>query len=308
MGIYQVGEVIRRTRESMGITQEKLSDGICSVENLSRIETGKVRPNRNTFEKLMERLGRSGEKYLPFVRGEDMETHILRDKVGALIGNCKYEEMEPFLDKLEEKLDMTDPINKQYILRVRALADYYSGKTTEKEKRVQLEYALRCTLPDYQDGILPRQILTRIEVFTYCNIAVSYAEEGNLEKAIVMLRQIEKYFQREKIDSTERAISEVLAISNLAKCLGRQENYIEARSKHRQVKKICINNKRTSDLARELYDIAYDNEKLGEPIEICKTELLQAYYVARLCKNTIQMEHIRKYVWKIYKYDFLKEI
>ena len=308
MGIYQVGEVIRRTRESMGITQEKLSDGICSVENLSRIETGKVRPNRNTFEKLMERLGRSGEKYLPFVRGEDMETHILRDKVGALIGNCKYEEMEPFLDKLEEKLDMTDPINKQYILRVRALADYYSGKTTEKEKRAQLEYALRCTLPDYQDSILPRQILTRIEVFTYCNIAVSYAEEGNLEKAIVMLRQIEKYFQREKIDSTERAISEVLAISNLAKCLGRQENYIEARSKHRQVKKICINNKRTSDLARELYDIAYDNEKLGEPIEICKTELLQAYYVARLCKNTIQMEHIRKYVWKIYKYDFLKEI
>lgn len=308
MGIYQVGEVIRRTRESMGITQEKLSDGICSVENLSRIETGKVRPNRNTFEKLMERLGKSGEKYLPFVHGEDMETHILRDKIGALIGNCKYEEMEPYLDELEGKLDMTDPINRQYILRVRALADYYSGKTTEQEKRKQLEYALRCTLPDYQDGILPSKIFTRIETFTYCNIAVSYAEEGNLEKAIIMLRQMERYFQKEKIDSTERAISEVLALSNLAKCLGRQENYIEARNKHRQVKKICINNKRTSDLARELYDIAYDDEKLGESIEMCKTELLQAYYVARLCKNTTQMKHIRKYVWKIYKYDFLKEI
>lgn len=308
MGIYQVGEVIRRTRESMGITQEKLSDGICSVENLSRIETGKVRPNRNTFEKLMERLGRSGEKYLPFVRGEDMETHILRDKVGALIGNCKYEEMEPFLDKLEEKLDMTDPINKQYILRVRALADYYLGKTTEKEKRVQLEYALRCTLPDYQDGILPRQILTRIEVFTYCNIAVSYAEEGNLEKAIVMLRQIEKYFQIEKIDSTERAISEALALSNLAQCLGRQGRYIEARSVHEKVKKICIDNKRTSDLTREMYNIAYDDEMLDELEEMCKTELLQAYYVARLCKNTTQIEHIRKHVKEIYKDDFLKEV
>lgn len=308
MGIYQVGEVIRRTRESMGITQEKLSDGICSVENLSRIETGKVRPNRNTFEKLMERLGRSGEKYLPFVRGEDIETHILRDKVGALIGNCKYEEMEPFLDKLEEKLDMTDPINKQYILRVRALTDYRVGKITGEEKKEQLEYALRCTIPEYQDGILPSKIFTRIEIFIYCNIAVFYAEEGDLEKAIAMLRQIEKYFQREKIDSTERAISEVLALSNLAKCLGRQENYIEARNKHRKVKKICINNKRTSDLARELYDIAYDNEKLGEPLEISKKELLQAYYVARLCKNTTQMNHIRKYVKEVYKNDFLEEV
>lgn len=234
MGIYQVGEVIRRTRESMGITQEKLSDGICSVENLSRIETGKVRPNRNTFEKLMERLGKSGEKYLPFVHGEDMETHILRGKISNLIGNCRYEEVEDLLDTLEEKLDMNDSVNKQYILRVKTLANYRLKKITGKEARENLERALRYTLPEYKDGILPNRILTRIEIFTYCNIAVSYAEEENLEKAILMLRQIEKYFQKEKIDSQERAISEVMALSNLAKCLGRQGNYIEARSKHRK--------------------------------------------------------------------------
>ena len=308
MGIYQVGEVIRRTRESMGITQEKLSDGICSVENLSRIETGKVRPNRNTFEKLMERLGRSGEKYLPFVRGEDMETHILRGKISNLIGNCRYEEVEIILDKLEEKLDMNDSVNKQYIWRVRALVDYRLKKITGKEARERLEIALRYTLPDYEDGILPNRILTRIEIFTYCNIAVSYAEEGNLEKAILMLRQIERYFQKEKIDSQERAISEVMALANLAQCLGRQGDYIEARSVHEKVKKTCINNKRSSDLIRELYNIAYDNEKLGKPIETCKIELLQAYYVARLCKNITQVNHIRKHVKKIYKDDFLEDI
>ncbi len=308
MGIYQVGEVIRRTRESMGITQEKLSDGICSVENLSRIETGKVRPNRNTFEKLMERLGRSGEKYLPFVRGEDMETHILRGKISNLIGNCRYEEVEILLDKLEEKLDMNDSVNKQYIWRVRALVDYRLGKITSEQKKVQLENALRCTIPEYQNEILPNQIFTRIEIFIYCNIAVLYAEKGELDKAIVMLRQVEHYFEKEKIDSKERSISEVLALSNLAQCLGRKGDYIEARSKHRKVKEICMDNKRTSDLARELYDIAYDNEKLGEPLEMCKIELLQAYYVARLGKNVMQMNHIRKHVKEMYNIDFLKEI
>ena len=34
MGIYAVGEVIRRNRENIGMTQEELCDGICSVETL----------------------------------------------------------------------------------------------------------------------------------------------------------------------------------------------------------------------------------------------------------------------------------
>lgn len=69
-----------------------------------------------------------------------------------------------------------------------------------------------------------------------------------------------------------------------------------------------MNNKRASDLARELYDIAYDNEKLGESLEMCKTELLQAYYVAKLCKNTVQMKHIQQHVMDMYQIDFIKDI
>jgi transcriptional regulator with XRE-family HTH domain len=38
MANYRVGDVIRLTRKAAGITQEQLSDGICSVETLFRIE------------------------------------------------------------------------------------------------------------------------------------------------------------------------------------------------------------------------------------------------------------------------------
>lgn len=40
MANYRAGDVIRMTRNAVGITQEDLSDGICSVETLSRIENG----------------------------------------------------------------------------------------------------------------------------------------------------------------------------------------------------------------------------------------------------------------------------
>lgn len=73
MGVYLVGQVIKRTRESLGMTQEELSDGICSVETLSRIENGKRAPNRANFEALMERMGKCGKKYIPNVHHRNME-------------------------------------------------------------------------------------------------------------------------------------------------------------------------------------------------------------------------------------------
>ena len=79
MGIYAVGEVIRRTRESLGMTQEELCEGICDVVTLSRIENGRNTPSRANFELLMERMGRSGKKYLPFIRSGDIRDHLLRE-------------------------------------------------------------------------------------------------------------------------------------------------------------------------------------------------------------------------------------
>ena len=42
MANYKAGDVIRLTRNAVGMTQEELSDGICSVETLSRIENNNL--------------------------------------------------------------------------------------------------------------------------------------------------------------------------------------------------------------------------------------------------------------------------
>ena len=46
MGRYRLGEIISMTRRSLSITQEQLCEDICSVETLSRIETGRQNPAR----------------------------------------------------------------------------------------------------------------------------------------------------------------------------------------------------------------------------------------------------------------------
>ena len=58
MARYRLGDIVRMTRKSLSITQEQLSEDICSVETLSRIETGRQNPGKDVYELLMERMGR----------------------------------------------------------------------------------------------------------------------------------------------------------------------------------------------------------------------------------------------------------
>lgn len=57
MQYYSCGQIIKRMRQSRGLTQEELAFGICSVSSLSKIENGRQTPHYRTFEALLERLG-----------------------------------------------------------------------------------------------------------------------------------------------------------------------------------------------------------------------------------------------------------
>ena len=59
MAVFQLGSIIRSRRIELGLSQEQLADGICSVPTLSRFENGERMPTKNHFEMLMQRLGYS---------------------------------------------------------------------------------------------------------------------------------------------------------------------------------------------------------------------------------------------------------
>ena len=56
MAFYKIGNVIRKRRIDLNLTQEELSFGICSVSTLSKIENGERYPNKKNFDALMQRL------------------------------------------------------------------------------------------------------------------------------------------------------------------------------------------------------------------------------------------------------------
>ena len=73
MGNYNVGDMIRLSRIANGMTQEELSEGVCSVETLSRIENGKHKVKSDTYRQLMEKMYQITEKNYAVCVSRDME-------------------------------------------------------------------------------------------------------------------------------------------------------------------------------------------------------------------------------------------
>lgn len=300
MGIYYIGQVIKRTRESLGMSQETLCEGICSVNTLSRIENGKNVPNRANFKALMERMGRSGARYNPFIHVSDVDVMAQSEQFMRLVQKRHYEELDSILDDIEMKIGMDDNVNRQFVMRGRVLSDYHQGRIDEAGKRQGLIEALLCTLPSFDEDNISKRFYTRSEITIICNIATSYAEEANYDKAMKLLRQIEIYFNNTKLDMEERAVSESLFLIILSQTLGRMGDIEDALRIAERAFKLCMGDCRSGNLSTDLYNMAFDMELLKKDEKACKEKLIQAYYVAKLNNNWRQMEHIRKHWIKMY--------
>ena len=73
MSNYRIGDVIRMTRNCIGMSQEKLSEGICSVQTLHRIENGKTGVKKEVYSRLMKKMERISEKNYAVCIGKDLE-------------------------------------------------------------------------------------------------------------------------------------------------------------------------------------------------------------------------------------------
>lgn len=295
MGLYYIGEVIKRTRESLGITQEELSEGICTTETLSRIETGKRTPNRTNFRALMERMGRCGEKYFPHIRVESYKKMEQWEKICLLNQSHKFEEALIKLEDFEKYLDLEDKVNRQAVMRLKALCSYNLGKIDAKEKREKLNEALRLTLPHWNGKKVPGGVFTRTESEIFCNIAVSYMNEKNLEEALALMRQMQRYFETTRINEEEKCVSEGLLLSNLAQCLGKSGETKEALEIEKRETKRYIKYNMAGRIYGSLYNIAYEMELLHINEEACKEKLVQAYYIADFVGDFRMKNHIQKH-------------
>lgn len=184
-------EMLRDMRKNQGIAQGKLRS--CTQGNLSRIETGKQNPSKKRVVKIAEELGVDKRYYISRVHSEDYNLYELchwRNQAGF---NHDWDKAADMTNELEQALDMSIPVNRQYIEACRIGDKKVRGEIEPKEALRQLEEILRYTMPDYREGKM--RVPSR-EEFVILNLMASFMrKEGKMEEGLQLREHILQTFR-----------------------------------------------------------------------------------------------------------------
>ena len=295
--VFPIEEVLKIRRTMFGMTQEQLCDGICSVKSLRRAEQGKTDIQREVREKLLKRLGLSGQLQWTRLITSDREVVRLAERLAKYQNGQNYVETRKLLERLKAKVTMEIPQNKQFIIETETLLDYYEKKISMR-KFVDCETEiLRQTLKENDFRKIGKIYLTEMEITCICNRWRGLKNEEKKKDIQFLLNIYEEYSSKNVIANaismyefvTEGAVSE---LGNM----GEHELAILIDNKSIKESLKC---RRLIHIDYKLYDIFWNNQEIRKKKDI-KTNLEK---MADELVNCISISHYTKryFYEKIYR-------
>lgn len=301
MSNYKVGDIIRLTRTSLGISQEELSFGICSVQTLYRIENGKCSVKKDTYRKLMERMGRNGKRNFCSLYVDNFDLLDLKVKADTALSKFDYEGAEKYINELKPELKEA-VINKQYIMRKEYILNYRLKRISKEEFLYGLEDVLRLTISDYNVLLDKTYPFMSEEVQILINISNAYSEHKNYEKSIKIMKMLLRSLDTGYMGEEDAVLFKAMILNNIAKAYGRIDEYEQAIKMGLEGIRLAEKYKIAGTLANLYAEMAGDmiqqiesGERRKEELEICKKYLRQAYAVAAVSDGKVLKEIIKKY-------------
>ena len=176
-------ELIRSERESQYMTQAQLAEDIYqNPESLSRVETGKVSPNKKTFEKLMDKLGLEKRRYNGCVITNSFEVMELKRSIDGFIMRREYQKAKEATQKLKSSLDMEISENRMVVSLYEVITAKHLGEMTFEEALEKLKKLSERFLNMDQKTF--SHIPMRNEVLVINNICITLGELGRKDEAV----------------------------------------------------------------------------------------------------------------------------
>lgn len=293
-----VDEVIRFSRLREGYSQEELSDGICSPETMSRIETGKNNPTIKKFYAIMDKLGLSMGYYNTEFVVEKYETLQKVNKLNRFNFFRKYDEAEKVLKEIEKEVDIE--ANKQQIGVYHVIFDYRQGRISLEESMKKTEGLLQLSLKKIDGKYVMPPFLSNIEISLLNQVAVYYWEMGKLDKTIEILKSLYEYLNQSKVNAPERSKKYFLVITNLAALLEEANDLEGAIQYANEALMVCMSYNVGLRLEKNMTTKAYTQERMDN--NKCINNYRKAYYLSGLFGDFRNQNKIRQHVlekWRI---------
>ena len=223
---YIDAEMIRKTRNAVGMTQEKLSEDICAQETLARVETGRQTPQSRKLQQMMEKMGRGCGRVNMAMVTEQYETIELKQELSKYIHQEKHENAKKVLEKIKTRLDMNSPVNQQYIQAEQVDIDY-AEKTADGKKcieRLRLLYRMTAKSDPEEEC----EFVLSIEEFRILSqMALIYFGNQQKDKSIFIYRKQVKQFSMTCVKPVFHILEWGVSMDNLALCMTYENGDLE---------------------------------------------------------------------------------
>lgn len=320
---HVIGNQIRALRKILGITQEDLSE-VCDPLTVSRIEGGR-KPTDRHFEELMTYMGREGIRYYPFIKSNDFELHMLRRDFGRSMEKFDYEEAEKVLVLLERKLNQSESVNKQFILRSRSLVEACKGQISQEELIERLLDALRITAPinetpqrirkEQRAQLTEEELinclvgwpLTQTETVIWNNIGNAKGQLGDSKEKIRILSIVKMNYEKDTVCLYNNLKGYVLTCYNLANEQDRIEDYFESVKTCENGIRYCLSAGEGFMLFNLLAVKADCLANVRNSKKDCGKIFQQAFLLAKLLGDKIMYEWIKIRYHELYTLDIENE-
>lgn len=301
MSNYNVGEMIKLTRLSLNMSQEYLSGDICSVQTLSRIENGKNNVKKDTYLRLMERMGRNGERNFFTLPTNHFATMHDMSKANEALVKHDYYKLDHYIRQIKPHLD-SHVMNQQYIRKNEIIIDYRMGRISKELFQRKMEEITALTIPNYRELKKCVYPFLKEEIMVLMNLATAYRENGNYQEALnilsMLINSLKKgYMEKEKADRIK-----LVLINNLAKIYGEMEEHQAAVHLSREAIKEIRDQKLIDILPNLYFELSWNmiqqiekGERRKDELSLCKRYLRQGYASSAISKNNYVQNAIKDY-------------
>lgn len=229
MSVRDAGTAIREARKKAKFSQEKLSEGVCSLRALSRIENGTSGISPSTFQALMEHAKAPCSEYPVFENKTDYECFSALKHARFHLDAWQLDAAWEELYQLETNYWNRNRFYHQEWLLLHATLQKRSGTADPKPLLDLLEDALAISRPQIDLDHLTELLLSSNEIELLAGIARESAALDQTAHALRICTQLSDYLGTSGLSFPERdRLLAECAIAH-AECLIARGDYAAAR-------------------------------------------------------------------------------
>ena len=192
--------LLERLIAEQNIQAERLREGLCTASMMARIRSGERLPNKMMRDRMIARLGVSGERNEHLLNPEDYAQWEKRRDIVKSVQRKETKRAEELLAEYTCEKDFSTPLGKQFYYAMEIQLMQYRNENTQ-EIAGQLEQALKLTVPYIDTKRVSELLLAPEEI----NLILEYEKCAHPQQLAWRCEELLEYISRSAMDQRTKA-------------------------------------------------------------------------------------------------------